>query len=92
MYLYKHKKYGFKAAVKMMRLLSSTRASSSDQMFREYKTMKMLKHKNIISLQHGFVSRDAFVLIMEYAEGGDLHQYVQKNGRLQECEARTFMR
>lgn len=75
-----------------MRLQTSTRASSSDQMFWEYKTMKMLDHKNIIKLKHGFIYKENFVLIMEYAEEGDLHNYVKKNGWLEETEAREFMR
>ena len=61
-------------------------------MFKEYKTMKMLDHHHVIQLKAGYIYKDAFIMIMEYAEGGDLHDYVKAKGKLPEMEARDMMR
>lgn len=37
----------------------------------------MLKHKNIIRLHSAFVLKNDVVLIMEYADGGELVEYVE---------------
>jgi serine/threonine protein kinase len=37
----------------------------------------MLNHKNIIKLYHSFVIKNDLLLIMEYADGGELIEYVE---------------
>lgn len=46
---------------------------------REAKILKMLNHKNIIKLYQAFVIKNELLLIMEYADGGELIQYVEEN-------------
>ena len=48
----------------------------------------MLNHKNIIQLFHAFLEGKQLVMIMEFAGGGELLNYVEGQGRLQEVEAR----
>jgi serine/threonine protein kinase len=40
--------------------------------------LKMLNHKNIIKLYQGFVIKNELLLIMEYADGGELINYVEE--------------
>lgn len=49
-----------------------------------------MNHKNIISLYDAFIENKEFVMIMEYASGGELLKYVEDSGRLTEVEARRF--
>ena len=52
--------------------------------------MKMLNHKNIIKLYNNFVLKNELLLIMEYAEGGELMKYVEEKKGLSEIEARLI--
>jgi len=48
----------------------------------------MLNHKNIIKLYQAFVLKNQLLLIMEYADGGELIQYVEEKKGLEELEIR----
>lgn len=54
--------------------------------------MKMLNHKNIIKLYQGFVVKNELLLIMEYADGGELMNYVEEKKGLSEIEARALFK
>jgi serine/threonine protein kinase len=67
------------------------KANLIESMFRESKTLSMLDNKNIIRLDHTFILKNDLVLIMEYAGGGELRNYVLKNSGVTEIDARYFM-
>lgn len=48
----------------------------------------MLNHKNIIKLYNAFVLKNELLLIMEYADGGELMEYVEEKKGLEEVEIR----
>lgn len=50
----------------------------------------MLRHKNIVELYHAFVENKTLILIMEYAGGGTLLDYVENNSPLGESMARKI--
>ena len=52
----------------------------------------MLNHKNIIKLFSAFVLKNDLVLVMEYADGGELLDYVEEKGGLNELEARSIIK
>lgn len=52
----------------------------------------MLNHKNIIKLYQAFVIKNELLLIMEYADGGELIQYVEENKGLEELEIRQLFK
>ena len=52
----------------------------------------MLNHKNIIKLYSAFVLKNELILIMEYADGGELVTYVEEKKGLQEVEARMLIK
>ena len=41
---------------------------------REARLLRNIKHPHIITYHHCFVEADCLYLVMEYAEGGDLHR------------------
>lgn len=54
--------------------------------------MKMLNHKNIIKLYQGLVIKNELLLIMEYADGGELINYVEEKKGLTEIECRALFK
>ena len=52
----------------------------------------MLNHKNIIKLHQGIVIRNELLLIMEYADGGELIAYVEEKEGLPEIECRAIFK
>ena len=52
----------------------------------------MLNHKNIIKLYQAFVVKNEAILIMEYADGGELIGYVEEKHGLSEVETRNLVK
>jgi serine/threonine protein kinase len=52
------------------------KANMIEEIFRESKTLSLLDNRNIIGFHHAFVLKSDLVLIMEYAGGGELRDYV----------------
>ncbi|KIH65051.1 hypothetical protein ANCDUO_04629 [Ancylostoma duodenale] len=54
--------------------------------------MSALNHPNIIQIYEVFENREKIILVMEYACGGELYDYVSRFGSLPESEARRIFR
>ena len=67
-------------------------AGSIQEIDREANTLKILNHKNIIKLHQGFVVKNDLLLIMEYADGGELVSYVEEKQGLSEVECRQIFK
>jgi serine/threonine protein kinase len=67
-------------------------ADKIDQIYREAKIIKQLSHRNIIKLYQAFEIRKELNLIMEYAGGGELSDFVKELGGLTEIETRNIIR
>jgi serine/threonine protein kinase len=67
-------------------------ASAIGDIDKEAKILKMLNHKNIIKLYHAFVVKNELLLIMEYADGGELIEYVEEKQGLDEVETRALFK
>lgn len=52
----------------------------------------MLNHKSIIKLYSAVVVKNEAILIMEYADGGELVDYVESNKGLSEVESRKIIK
>ncbi|KAJ5742754.1 uncharacterized protein N7511_011155 [Penicillium nucicola] len=59
---------------------------------REVVIMKLIEHPNVISLYDVWENRGELYLVLEYVEGGELFDYVLKNGPLPEEEAVRLFR
>jgi len=57
---------------------------------KEVKVLEKLKEKGIIRLKNAFLLDSNLIIIMEYASGGELKEYVSKKTRLEEEEARQI--
>ena len=57
---------------------------------REIKNLKRIKHPNIIHWYEIIESKTAIYLIMEYAAGGELFNYIVDKTRLPELEAAKY--
>lgn len=59
---------------------------------REIVIMKLVEHPNIISLYDVWENRGELYLVLEYVQGGELFDYVMRNGALPEPEAVRLLR
>ncbi|BFZ10537.1 hypothetical protein BsWGS_13576 [Bradybaena similaris] len=59
---------------------------------REIQIMSSLRHQHIVNVREVFEKKDKIVLVMDYAPGGELYDYLNKMGRLTEEEARRIFR
>lgn len=62
------------------------------QLFREVRIMKMLDHPNIVKLFQVIETEKTLYLVMEYASGGEVFDYLVLHGRMKEKEARAKFR
>jgi len=56
----------------------------------EAEVMSFISHKNIVSLLAVFENRNQICMVMEYAGGGELLDYITRRTRIYEVEARRF--
>lgn len=64
--------------------------SDRGRVAREIKILQEIKHLNIIKIYEILENSYAIYMIMEYAEGGELFDYIVKKGKLSEKEAAFF--
>lgn len=66
--------------------------SSLKKLFREVTIMKKIDHPNIVKLYEVIDSQKTLYLVMEYASGGEVFDYLVAHGRMKEKEARSKFR
>ncbi|XP_077421739.1 MAP/microtubule affinity-regulating kinase 4 isoform X5 [Vanacampus margaritifer] len=66
--------------------------TSLQKLFREVRIMKTLNHPNIVQLFEVIETEKTLYLIMEYASGGEVFDYLVAHGRMKEKEARGKFR
>lgn len=59
---------------------------------REIDFMTSLNHPYIIKIKEVYESREKIILVMEYASGGELYDYLNRMKRIPESEARAIFR
>lgn len=88
--LVRHKSTGQFYALKEIKKNTKERKVSIKMLFREVSVQKKLIHQNVIRLYDHIETIDNVVLILEYADAGNLHSYLKKKIRLPEREAHRF--
>jgi len=89
--LAKHIPTGKEVAIK---IIDKTQLSpgSLQKLFREVRIMKTLDHPNIVKLFQVIETEKTLYLVMEYASGGEVFDYLVLHGRMKEKEARAKFR
>ncbi|KAA0711724.1 NUAK family SNF1-like kinase 2 [Triplophysa tibetana] len=59
---------------------------------REIEIMTSIAHPHIITIYEVFENKDKMVIVMEYASGGDLYDYISDKQHMSENEARHLFR
>lgn len=89
--LAKHLPTGKEVAIKIIDK-TQLNHSSLQKLFREVRIMKMLDHPNIVKLYQVIDTEKTLYLVMEYASGGEVFDYLVAHGRMKEKEARAKFR
>ncbi|TPX33575.1 hypothetical protein SmJEL517_g03569 [Synchytrium microbalum] len=89
--LAKHKLTGAEVAIKIIDKTTLDEKKLS-KLYREVRIMKMLHHPNIVKLYEVIETRHTVFLVMEYASGGELYDYLVVHGKMKEKEARAKFR
>ena len=79
-----------KVAIKILEKIKILEQSDKTRVEREINILKSMRHKNIIQLYSVIQSLSSIYLIMEYAEGKELFDYIVNKQRLDEYEACKF--
>ncbi|XP_076464475.1 MAP/microtubule affinity-regulating kinase 3-like isoform X8 [Babylonia areolata] len=89
--LAKHVPTGKEVAIK---IIDKTQLvpSSLQKLFREVRIMKLLDHPNIVKIFEVIETEKTLYLVMEYASGGEVFDYLVAHGRMREKEARAKFR
>eukprot|EP01135_Chromosphaera_perkinsii_P007223 Nk52_evm31s745 gene=Nk52_evmTU31s745 len=89
--LARHVLTGEEVAIKIIEK-TALNETSLLKIFREVRIMKMLDHPNIIKLYEVVDTPKSLYLIMEYASGGEVFDYLVAHGKMKEKEARIKFR
>ncbi|XP_076669557.1 serine/threonine-protein kinase MARK2 isoform X6 [Andrena cerasifolii] len=89
--LAKHLPTGKEVAIKIIDK-TQLNPNSLQKLFREVRIMKMLDHPNIVKLFQVIETEKTLYLVMEYASGGEVFDYLVLHGRMKEKEARAKFR
>uniref|UniRef100_A0A0N5A9Z7 Serine/threonine-protein kinase par-1 n=1 Tax=Syphacia muris TaxID=451379 RepID=A0A0N5A9Z7_9BILA len=89
--LAKHIPTGIEVAIKIIDK-TALNPTSLNKLFREVKIMKQLDHPNIVKLYQVMENDSTLYLVMEYASGGEVFDYLVAHGRMKEKEARAKFR
>ncbi|KAI9348629.1 kinase-like domain-containing protein [Obelidium mucronatum] len=81
-----------RAAVKVIEKAQIKSSKQVARLQREIRFLKLLHHPHIVKV-YDVIETDEFIyIVMEYAVGGELFDYIVANKRVKEREARSFFR
>ena len=87
-----HKLTGKYVAIKTIKKSLINDEYSKSKLFLEIYVLKKIQHSNIIRLLEVFESMKHILLVMEYANGGDLLHFVRSYGKLPELDSKYIFR
>ena len=91
-YLVEQKESGLKYAIKFLRH-SFKNVKDVQFLYKEIDVLLRLENPNIVKLYSYFETEDSKIaLIMEYASGGTLRQYIKSKGKLSENETKNILK
>ncbi|KAL1509473.1 hypothetical protein ABEB36_004199 [Hypothenemus hampei] len=87
-----NKETGQEVAIKTIKKSKIESDADLIRIRREIQIMSSVQHPNIIHIYEVFENREKMVLVMEYAAGGELYDYLSEKKVLEEGEARRIFR
>ena len=81
---------GEKVAIKIMEKSKIFQNEDKERIEREIKILKTVRHPNIVHLYTVLQTKENLYLIMEYAKGTELFEYIIKNKKIDELTACCF--
>ncbi|XP_024888828.1 uncharacterized protein LOC112465497 isoform X1 [Temnothorax curvispinosus] len=87
-----NKETGQEVAIKTIKKCKIETEADLIRIRREIQIMSSVQHPNIIHIYEVFENREKMVLVMEYAAGGELYDYLSERKVLGEHEARRIFR
>ncbi|CAH2005031.1 unnamed protein product [Acanthoscelides obtectus] len=87
-----NKETGQEVAIKTIKKSKIESEADLIRIRREIQIMSSVQHPNIIHIYEVFENREKMVLVMEYAAGGELYDYLSERKVLNEEEARRIFR
>ncbi|XP_065343207.1 uncharacterized protein Nuak1 isoform X3 [Cloeon dipterum] len=87
-----NKETGQEVAIKTIKKAKIETEADLVRIRREIQIMSSVRHPNIIHIYEVFENREKMVLVMEYAAGGELYDYLSERKVLSEVEARRIFR
>ncbi|XP_075144522.1 nuak family kinase 1 isoform X2 [Haematobia irritans] len=87
-----NKETGQEVAIKTIKKCKIEAESDLVRIRREVQIMSSVQHPNIIHIYEVFENREKMVLVMEFAAGGELYDYLSERKVLNEEEARRIFR
>ncbi len=78
-----------------MKAIKKSKIQTDDDLVRirrEIQIMSSVRHPSIIHIFEVFENKDKIVLVMEYAAGGELYDYIVEKRGLSEPDARRIFR
>lgn len=87
-----NKETGQEVAIKTIKKSKIESEADLVRIRREIQIMSSVQHPNIIHIYEVFENREKMVLVMEYAAGGELYDYLSERKILNEEEARRIFR
>ncbi|EGC29439.1 hypothetical protein DICPUDRAFT_58802 [Dictyostelium purpureum] len=88
--LAEHVKTGVKVAIKILNRTKIKNLKMDEKIRREIQNMKLFRHPHIIKLYEVIETTTDIFMVMEYVTGGELFEYIVKNGKLSEDESRRL--
>ncbi|KAF2072549.1 hypothetical protein CYY_006124 [Polysphondylium violaceum] len=88
--LAEHVKTGTKVAIKILNRTKIKNLKMDEKIRREIQNMKLFRHPHIIKLYEVIETPTDIFMVMEYVTGGELFDYIVKNGKLSEDESRRL--
>ncbi|XP_057371289.1 uncharacterized protein LOC130692231 [Daphnia carinata] len=87
-----NKETGQEVAIKTIKKAKIETEADLIRIRREIQIMSSVRHPNIIHIYEVFENKEKMVLVMEYAAGGELYDYLSQRKVLSETEARRVFR
>jgi serine/threonine-protein kinase SIK3 len=80
-----------KVAIKLYEKAKIKTRSSSERIFTEIGILRRMNHRNIVNFIEIFQNPKYIFIVLEYANGGDLLNYLKTKGRFKEPEYRKIL-